>query len=417
MGRGVGRAQLLAALAAALALPVALVAAVGTFRAVAPVDDDALAASQVAFLRGAVASGAPRRMAALFPEGGEFTAVLTAIADLELAARGRTDREDAMRSATAALSVADDPDTIARFGVDDPPGGVFLAGWALHVAVRRAEVRRTPADRLDVRRRAEVLGAALDRALGRGRPFLASYPGQVWPVDTVVAVAALHRVQQLASDPGRADVLTRWRAAAAAHLDRDTGLPPHRTDLDAQVIDGPRGTSSALALAFWAEAFGEPAASAWADFTRTFVVRRVGLLGVREYPLGRSGPLLGDVDSGPLIAGVSASASVVALAGARRYGDRDLERALQREAEVFGVPVHLPAGRRYAAGVLPVGDAFLAWARAQPAAGTTPEGGSIPRAVIWPWPAAALLGSGAVAFWALRRLTRRDPRGQRPGTS
>ena len=84
---------------------------------------------------------------------------------------------------------------------------------------------------------------------------------------------------------------------------------------------------------------------------------------MRKYPRGSEGS--GDVDSGPLVLGVSASASAstVALAAARIVGDAELASDLDREAELLGLPTRWGGERRYRLGLLPVGDAFLAWAR------------------------------------------------------
>lgn len=88
-----------------------------------------------------------------------------------------------------------------------------------------------------------------------------------------------------------------------------------------------------------------PDADTWSRFVETFVVREAGLVGVREYPQGQSGA--GDVDSGPLVLGVSASASVVTLAAARTVGDTRLVQALDREAELLGLPIRVTrSGRR-----------------------------------------------------------------------
>ena len=94
------------------------------------------------------------------------------------------------------------------------------------------------------------------------------------------------------------------------------------------------------------------------------MVREAGLVGVREFSRGQDG--VGDVDSGPLLLGVSASASAVTLAAARAIGDIELAEDLSREAELLGLPSRWGGEHRYALGLLPVGDAFLAWARTQP---------------------------------------------------
>jgi hypothetical protein len=86
-----------------------------------------------------------------------------------------------------------------------------------------------------------------------------------------------------------------------------------------------------------------------------------GLPGVREYPLGTEGP--GDVDSGPLLAGVSLSASVVTLGAALAQGDQALAGPLLHTGEVVGLPLSWGDTKRYALGQVPVGDAFLVWAK------------------------------------------------------
>ena len=60
------------------------------------------------------------------------------------------------------------------------------------------------------------------------------------------------------------------------------------------------------------------------------------------------------------------------LAAARAVGDATLAQDLSREAELLGLPISWGGQRRYALGALPVGDAFLAWARTRPAAGPLP---------------------------------------------
>jgi hypothetical protein len=58
-----------------------------------------------------------------------------------------------------------------------------------------------------------------------------------------------------------------------------------------------------------------------------------GFTGIREYPPGQDG--LGDVDSGPLIMGLSPTASVF-VSGARLTGNLDLFQSLYRSLDVFG---------------------------------------------------------------------------------
>jgi hypothetical protein len=126
-----------------------------------------------------------------------------------------------------------------------------------------------------------------------------------------------------------------------------------------------------------------------------FVSYTWGVPGVREYPHGVDGP--GDIDSGPIVLGFSGPATVVGAGAAIANGDEDLATALLATAEVAGFPIEIAGRRRYAGGYLPVGDAFLAWARSAPPAPRAPY----PPLVPWWWRLPVHALSLAVGFSAL----------------
>jgi hypothetical protein len=128
-----------------------------------------------------------------------------------------------------------------------------------------------------------------------------------------------------------------------------------------QSLDGARATSQVIILRFLADIEPQWAAEQYALFRRSYVVRRLGLPVVREYPPGRQGS--GDVDSGPLILDASMSATTLMLGTARLYGDAALAAALDHSGEALGLPLTFAGRKRYAFGLLPIGDAFLAWSK------------------------------------------------------
>ena len=171
-----------------------------------------------------------------------------------------------------------------------------------------------------------------------------------------------------------------------------------------QLLEGPRGSSQAIIQAYWPDIDPQGAAEQWQRFTGLFLVREWGLVGVREHPIGTDAA--GDVDSGPLIAGVSASASAVTLAAARRNGDADLAATLDHEAEYLGLPLEWSGERRFAFGLLPVGDAFVAWARGVP---LKPVPSPVAPQPQWWWHALVLLLPAALAGgWLLGSVRKRQ---------
>ncbi|MBA3529567.1 MAG: hypothetical protein H0T91_09720, partial [Propionibacteriaceae bacterium] len=225
--------------------------------------------------------------------------------------------------------------------------------------------------------------------------------------DTVVAASGLASAQRLMPHNQWLATLRKWQAAIQPAAESAHGLLPHRVTSSGAPLEGPRGSSQSIIQTFMPDVDlvldGQLDAGRWQRFSEVFVVRELGLVGVREYPRGTAGR--SDVDSGPLIAGVSASASVVTLAAARRVGDRALASALDREAELLGAPISLGAQKYYAFGLVPVGDAFLAWARGvAPVSMPAPPGSEASHRPFWEL--FLLLGSlpGLLGVFALRSL-------------
>ncbi|MFG1968541.1 hypothetical protein ACGFJC_04415 [Nonomuraea fuscirosea] len=170
-----------------------------------------------------------------------------------------------------------------------------------------------------------------------------------------------------------------------------------------------RGSSQSMIQRFLPDIDPGFAAGQYLRFRDRYVVTPLGLgPAVREYPSGMDGP--GDVDSGPLPLGVSLSATAVTLGAAQVHGDAALAGALARYGELAGLPVGTPWTKRYAFGLMPIGDAFLAWSKtARPWTATGPLEPP-PASVPWWWrlPLLALLAVLGAAPWlpALRRRAR-----------
>lgn len=331
------------------------------------------------FLSGAIDRGAADDMQGLFPEGYLFTVVLTGLAQAELglqAPEGSAERVAAAAEARRWLTLAESEAGQAAFSRSlDPPRGVFYVGW---VAYLRAKILALEPESPDLSAALQRDGDALAAALGRHpSPYLPSYHGMAWPTDTVVAIAALSLHDQL-RPPRYAAAIRAWLQAIRPTLDPTTGLFPHQVDpMSGASIDGPRGTSSAIITAFLPDIDEALAHDQYGLFRETFVVTRLGLPGIRERADDADPwrPLIeeGDVDSGPLVTGLSLSASAVAMASAARNQDPELAEGMRRAAELAGFPLGIRE-KRYLGGALPVADAFLAWARATP----------LPERAAWP---------------------------------
>ena len=346
------------------------------------------AEAQLRFIKASLSGGSGEEMQGLFPEGFFFTHVTYGLAWVELGLRwppGSPARALALAEARWALARLDSPTGTAPFAPSlDPPRGVFYVGWSSWL--RGGVLKLQPAgarDRAEQERfvrDCEALGLAFER---RESPFLPAYPGQAWPVDSVVAVAALALHDSLLP-PRFVETTVLWRATALERLDPATGLLPHRVDPgDGSLIEGARGSSQSIINRFLPEIDPGWGREHYARFRAAFVEAPFGLPGVREFPRGVE--RAGDVDSGPLVAGLSASATVVTLGAALRHGDRALAEPLVNAIEVVGHPLELGGSKRYMLGLLPVGDAFLVWSKTARPWLNQPAPADLPAPVAWWW--------------------------------
>ena len=179
---------------------------------------------------------------------------------------------------------------------------------------------------------------ALARRLARApHAVIETYPAESYPAD-VAAVAASIALHDRATEPRHRALLERWaHEFLERYVDPRSGLLYQAVDAASGMPLGPaRASGTAIALYFLS--FVDDAAArrlfeALARQRASFL----GFGGIREYASGVLGS--GDIDSGPLIFGVSASASAFTLAGARLYAGDDLLIELLRTATLVGMPL------------------------------------------------------------------------------
>ena len=171
--------------------------------------------------------------------------------------------------------------------------------------------------------------------------LLADYPQQTFPADVAAAWHAILRADEVLGTDHREAVARALRGFIDAMApDRELpyawfGDPPEPTSV--------RGSANAWLL--------HQAPFLWPDQARTWAAadnRRfwqasAWMSGYREYDDADASPTGMDVDSGPIIAGLGASASAFGIGAARSLGDSARARVLALEGIAVSVP--LPNGR------------------------------------------------------------------------
>lgn len=243
-------------------------------------------------------------------------------------------------------------DALASLGSSH--GHAYLAYPALAVGMARLLDPAFPAAK--AREHDALIAAYERRMLASPTGLIETYPGEAYPTDCA-AVAGAIAVHGRVTGTDHTRVLARWaELVQRKQIDPASGFVIQRMGAaDGRAHDVPRGSGTALGAYF-------------AGFADRAVARRLddalfrhestlfGFGAVDEYAPGTSGR--GDVDSGPVVLGVSVTATGCALAAARASGRRDDFERLYRSTELLGAPVVEGDRRRFLSGG-PIGDALL----------------------------------------------------------
>lgn len=242
----------------------------------------------------------------------------------------------------------------------------YLGYLNLVLSLRRVLAPDSPHAELNDR-----ISAHLDAALDRSpRGLIETYPGEVYPVDNAAVLASL-ALHQRVTGTDHQSALDRWNAKFDDLRDPTSGLLIQAVSYaDAKPLDAPRGSGTGLAAYFLS--FSDPQRSyeLYEAMRSELHVSTMGFSAMREYPRGMSGR--GDIDSGPVILGLSISSTGFALAASRAHQDEDTFSALWATTYLFGAPVDRDGARNFAFGG-PLGDAMMfALLTARPATDWSP---------------------------------------------
>ena len=172
----------------------------------------------------------------------------------------------------------------------------------------------------------------------REHGVLSTYPGEAYPADESAVIASIALHASLTGVDRSALVARMARTYRERFVDEESGWLAQSVDPETGAPrDGARASGTAISAYFWSFADPELARELASAVLREGRAGLLGFGGIREHPRGTSGG--GDIDSGPVLLGVSVSATGFGIAAARIAGDRDATLALSRTAWLFGVPV------------------------------------------------------------------------------
>jgi len=195
------------------------------------------------------------------------------------------------------------------------------------------------------------------RIMNNPFPYLETYPNEIYTADNLVIYAGLKLYDKI-FEKDHSSLYENFRNYTENNLmDPLTGLLTFNVSSSGHRISSSRGSGVGW-NSFYLPFFDSNFASRQYKLAKTEMTGNFpfGLKAFREYPRGVSG--FGDIDSGPVILGMSTSGTGFIVAGARHAKDTDFLNGLLLTAEVVGTTVQWNGKRRYFFAPL-VGDAIM----------------------------------------------------------
>lgn len=247
----------------------------------------------------------------------------------------------------------------SSFDEDLPlPYGAFYTGWSTYLLGRKlyleppSKRKKTEVDFF--RQKCENIASSINEKI-----YPESYHGSAWPADVVLCMATLALHDKL-FEPHYSDAIKNWLMKVKSTLDSH-GLISHSSNpLSGMPIENARGSSQSLMLVFLHSIDKEFALKQFSIYKTNFVDEKFGLTGIREYAKDDFGA--SDVDSGPVILKFGSAATIVGMYTLSLYGEYDMSLGIRNTIEAFGFTLNKGDQKTYLFGLLPMVDAFIAWA-------------------------------------------------------
>lgn len=204
----------------------------------------------------------------------------------------------------------------------------------------------------------DISKALARRVSAKQTRYLETFPGQIYIPDNAAAIASLSLFEQVYGDVQVKQAIEQWLQYSKSNLlDKETGILVPWVDGNGKGVGRPRG-SYATWNVFYLLQIDQVFAKQQAGLIRKHLLADLpfGACGIREFLPGVAG--VGDVDSGPVIFGMSTSGTGFGLASARALNDAHMLRCLLTTAEIVGSSVWLNQKRRYLFAPL-IGDAII----------------------------------------------------------
>ncbi len=247
---------------------------------------------------------------------------------LRLARTGQWPHDDARDAVARLAATAVDP----RFRPFEAPAGpydhhnLYVTHWLI-VVTALAELEPL---HVEAQRGPSLAAHLAEVSLAHPSGVARSFPSSVarWPADQAATLYALARADATWGSDLHRGPLARYTDAVSRRESTVPGLPVSEWTGQRPFADRPRGSALAWSVRYLADVHPETAHRWWESGKPVFRSEGLGLVGFREWPPDDDHPA--DIDSGPILLGMSAAATAFALGASRAVDDCETWHALAK---------------------------------------------------------------------------------------
>jgi hypothetical protein len=204
----------------------------------------------------------------------------------------------------------------------------------------------------------QISNALARRIKNSPHHFLETFPDQIFIPDNAVVVASLKLFNLTHKNDLFEHEISLWLNYAKEKLqDSDTGLLLPWINAQGVGVGKPRGSYTTWNI-FYLIQVDLDFAKNQSELVKKYFFKKLtsNICGIREFVHGHNG--IGDIDSGPVIFGLSTAGTGFGLATASLMNDINLQSCLLSTAEIVGTTFALDDKRRYLIAPL-IGDAIV----------------------------------------------------------
>lgn len=303
--------------------------------------------NQISYLSEILNNGYDNELQNRFPEGKLFSNSLLALSVIEYC-------EGNMHSNKKYAKIVDD--CIARiqsekalenfpYGIQ-PKYGMFYNAWTnlVYSSYLKSKLIRYSNISSKVKAESKAIKYRIKKALNDSTVILNSYVNEGWPADNLIGAIALDDQ----------DLKQQWINAIKLLSKHPTGLI-HHYQKDKNTV---RGSSGAM-ISYGMNKANYPNAVEYNNkFSKIFIDEYLGVQLVKE---NENGSNVEDVDSGPIVLGYGASATIMNIKTQASYGSSKA-KLTWGAINFLGLPVNMLNQKYYLFKKEPMFDLFMLWA-------------------------------------------------------